>query len=154
MARVADRLLRLRQRHGGSQETVAEVVGVTQAAISRWENPEHPATPSAAELAALATHFGVTCDYLVGSSEHEDELPAGQALLDEGLLEALLQVRNKRELAALIGDDLAFGIYATIPERATVVSHAEAQRRLRQVDKHLRAIDEKLWREWARQVLG
>lgn len=154
VAKIAGRLHDLRVRRDHSQEEVARVVGVTQAALSRWENPEHPATPSAAELAGLADFFEVSLDYMVGRSQFETNLPTGEALVDQGLLDALAVAKTKQKLAELINFDLGFGVWASIPEGAEVVSHQEVQSRLRKVDKHLRSIDEKLWQEWARHVLG
>ncbi len=154
VAKIAARLHDLRLARDLSQEDVAAVVGVTQAALSRWENPDHPASPSAAEMTCLADFFAVNMDYMVGRSDYKTGLPAGQALVDQGLLDALAKVKNKQELAQLINFEIGFGVWASIPEDAEVVSHQEAQRRVRLVDKHLRSIDQDLWQEWARHVLG
>lgn len=154
VARIAGCLHDLRVKGNHSQEDIAKVVGVTQAALSRWENPEHPATPSAAELAGLAEYFAVSLDYIVGHSEFTTSLPAGEALVDQGLLDALAQAKTKKQLADLINFDLGFGVWASIPAAAEVVSHQEVQNRVRAVDKHLRSIDHDLWQEWARHVLG
>ncbi len=152
---ISRRLQELRLQRKLSQEAIAKILGVTQAAVSRWESPDHPAMPSAAELATLARHFEISADFLTGLSAYETPLPPRQALVDLRLLDSLTQTNSKQELSALLKDGLKYGaVYSSIPEGAAVLSHEEVNRKVREVDHHLRAIDEDLWRDWARSVLS
>lgn len=52
-----------RKRQGLSQEALAELVGVSRQAVSKWELDD--ATPEVAKLKALAAVFGITVDQLL-----------------------------------------------------------------------------------------
>ena len=55
---------RLRQGKGLTQEQLAEVMGVTAQAVSRWENDQ--AYPDVTMLPALAVFFGTSVDDIIG----------------------------------------------------------------------------------------
>lgn len=57
---IADRLQKLRKEHGYSQEQLADELGVSRQAISKWERGE--ASPDTENLIALARLYGVTVD--------------------------------------------------------------------------------------------
>lgn len=59
-----DNLLRLRKEHNLSQEELAEKLGVSRQAISKWETGT--ATPELSNLNALCGLFGVTPNELLG----------------------------------------------------------------------------------------
>ena len=64
----AERLRMLRTEKGQRQEDIANVIGVTKAAISGYENGwRHP---SDAILIKLAAYFQVSTDYLLGITDH------------------------------------------------------------------------------------
>ena len=60
----AERLKELRKEKGVSLKLLASEIGVSDIAISRWENEQR--VPNIESLVALAKYFGVSCDYLVG----------------------------------------------------------------------------------------
>lgn len=154
-ARIARRLAELRRQHRLSQEAVGQLLGASQATVSRWEDPDSPNLPSALECAELASHYGVTADWLLGLSEHRSPLPPGEAVIDQKQLEAFAAARTPAELEGLLECDLSFGtIWAEIPEGAELVSVQEAHRRVRRVDKIVRERHPALWKDWARVVLG
>ena len=64
---LAQRLKELRTRSGFSQEQVAERVGVSRQAVTKWE--AGAALPSTANLLALCDLFGVPMSELTGSQE-------------------------------------------------------------------------------------
>lgn len=72
-----ERLQALRQRAGMSQDQLAERLGVSRQAVSRWERDE--TMPETDKVIALADLFGVTTDYLLRpqpeSSETETKKP-------------------------------------------------------------------------------
>lgn len=60
----ANRLAELRRTHGLSQEELAERLGVSRQAISKWERAE--SSPDTDNLIALAQLYGVSMDVLLG----------------------------------------------------------------------------------------
>lgn len=56
----------LRMQSGISQKQLADVIGVSQQSINKYEN--HSVEPDIDTLIALADFFGVSVDYLVGHS--------------------------------------------------------------------------------------
>lgn len=54
-----------------SQQEVGDAVGVKQKVVSKWEVGED--TPKPHHIIALAKHFDVTTDYLLGVTEQERE---------------------------------------------------------------------------------
>jgi len=67
-----------RKRAGLSQEALAEKVGVSRQAVSKWELDD--ATPEVSKLMALAGAFGITTDQLLSGELPPEEPPkAAQA---------------------------------------------------------------------------
>lgn len=60
----AERLKELRKEKGLSMIELAQIIKVTDAAISNWENEINE--PKISYLKSLATFFGVSSDYLIG----------------------------------------------------------------------------------------
>lgn len=70
---LSEKILYCRKRCALSQEALAEKIGVSRQAISKWETGE--AAPELSKLALLAKTFGVTADWLIS----EDNLPESAA---------------------------------------------------------------------------
>ena len=73
-----EKLQRLRQRAGMSQDALAEKLGVSRQAVSRWERDE--TMPETDKVIALAELFGVTTDYLQRpqpEQSRQEATPAG-----------------------------------------------------------------------------
>ncbi len=64
---IAENLRRLRQERNMTQSELADQLGVSYQAVSRWENKS--SYPDIELLPAIASLFGVTVDYLLGSVE-------------------------------------------------------------------------------------
>lgn len=60
----AERLKELREEEGLSIVELGKAIGVSHAAISRWENCQR--VPNIIYVAALAKYFKVSTDYLCG----------------------------------------------------------------------------------------
>ena len=58
-----EKLQKLRQKAGLSQDALAERLDVSRQAVSRWERDE--TMPETEKVVALADLFGVTTDYLL-----------------------------------------------------------------------------------------
>ena len=65
------RLADLRKRNGFSQEALAEKMGVSRQAISKWERGE--STPDTDTLIELSRLYSVSLDSLVGNQEEKSE---------------------------------------------------------------------------------
>ena len=70
----ADRLQAERRKNGLTQEGLAEAMGVSRQAVSKWEQGE--GYPEVEKLLALADKFGVSLDYLM------DRAPLEKAPVD------------------------------------------------------------------------
>ncbi len=62
-----ERLKMLREKAGVSQQKIADMVGLTQQAVGKWENDK--AEPDLATVAKLAEFFDCSTDYLIGKSD-------------------------------------------------------------------------------------
>ena len=60
---MGEKILNMRKARGWSQEELAERVGVTRQAVSRWETGS--AKPDADKIIAICDLFGVSADYLL-----------------------------------------------------------------------------------------
>ena len=69
--KLSEKILTCRKRAMLSQEALAERIGVSRQAISKWETGE--AMPEVNKLLALAQTFGVTTDWLLSEDEPEPE---------------------------------------------------------------------------------
>ena len=64
---TANRLYELRKKNGLSQEELADKLGISRQAISKWERAE--ASPDTDNLILLAKLYGVTLDELLNSND-------------------------------------------------------------------------------------
>ncbi len=67
----ADKLIQLRKKSGWSQEELAEQLGVSRQAVSKWEGAQ--SIPDLDKVLALSRLFGVTTDYLLKDELGEAE---------------------------------------------------------------------------------
>ncbi len=68
---LQEKIYDCRKKAGLSQEALAEKIGVSRQAISKWETGE--ATPEISKLLLLAKTFGVTTDWLLSDNEPEEK---------------------------------------------------------------------------------
>ena len=66
-----EKLIQLRKARGLSQEALAEQLGVSRQAVSRWELGE--TTPDLTNLKQLSALYGVSADYLLHDEYASDE---------------------------------------------------------------------------------
>ena len=102
----SEKFLRLRKSAGLSQEEVADRLGVSRQAVSRWE--QGSALPDALNNSCICKVFGVSADYLINSVE--DARSEIKALFSDGAraesgaaVAAANRGRNKRILYACTG---------------------------------------------------
>ena len=65
--KLQEKILYCRKKAGLSQEALAERLGVSRQAISKWETGD--AVPEINKLLLLANVFGVTTDWLLSEEE-------------------------------------------------------------------------------------
>ena len=89
-------LFRLRTKKKVSQSVVAELLGVSRQAYSRYERNEHELGYEA--LSKLANYFDCSVDYLIGHSTYyyPDRLAYSEAGLSDPERELLLRYRQLR----------------------------------------------------------
>ena len=76
---TASNLASLRKIHGLSQETLAEKIGVSRQAVSKWERAE--SAPDTDHLIALAELYGISSDELLkGEANAEESTAKGRSL--------------------------------------------------------------------------
>lgn len=87
--KLSDKILQLRKAHGWSQEDLAEKLGVSRQAVSRWESAA--AQPDAANILHLSKLFGVTTDYLLHDEyESDNDLPKVRETTSNGLQQIMV----------------------------------------------------------------
>ena len=69
---VADRIQNLRKIKGISQEQLAEAIGVSRQAVSKWESEQ--STPDLEKIVLMSDFFDVTTDYLLKGIEPTNEI--------------------------------------------------------------------------------
>lgn len=75
---IANRLVNLRKQNNLSQEALAEKLGISRQAVSKWERAE--ASPDTDNLILLARLYGVSLDELLKT---EDEIPMPEQEAEE-----------------------------------------------------------------------
>ena len=113
---LADKITNLRKKAGWSQEELAEKLGVSRQAVSKWESAQ--SVPDLNKVLLLAKTFGVTTDYLLRDECEEPEEEAQPEALDD-LGEKLLPVSLEEANAFLtleraLVPKTAFGVFLCI----------------------------------------
>ncbi len=65
--KLSDRILELRRLKGISQEELADKLGVSRQAVSKWESEQ--STPDIDKIILMSEYFGTTYDYLLKGIE-------------------------------------------------------------------------------------
>ena len=107
---IANRLLAYRRAHGLSQEELAEKLGVSRQAVSKWERAE--AAPDTDNLIALAALYGVLIDELINGKD-EPKAAQTQESTQDTTAEAESEAESANESNADTGhrcDDIGINI--------------------------------------------
>lgn len=91
---IADRLVKLRKKYGYSQEELADKLGLSRQAVSKWERAE--ASPDTDNLICLAKLYGVSLDELLATEEDIDTIVEEQ--IKDNKEEAPAQEEKKVEI--------------------------------------------------------
>lgn len=69
---IADRIQSLRKTKGVSQEQLADALGVSRQAVSKWESEQ--TTPDLEKIILMSEYFEVTTDYILKGIETVEEM--------------------------------------------------------------------------------
>jgi len=94
---IGENIKHLRKKKGITQETLADHMHVSTAAVSKWERNE--SFPDISMVIPLASYFGVSTDELLGLDAAKNEEKITQYLEDANHLAALGKVYERFELA-------------------------------------------------------
>lgn len=87
--KLSDKIVRLRKSNGMSQEELADKLGISRQAISRWEMGT--AMPDATNILQLSRLFQVTTDYLLNDEYQSDnELPKVKEVKTDGIHQIMI----------------------------------------------------------------
>ena len=111
---IADRLVKLRKKYGYSQEELADKLGLSRQAVSKWERAE--ASPDTDNLICLAKLYGVSLDELLATDEDIDTIVDEQVKNDKK--EEPEPEQKTRTKGVIIDDD---GIRVQKKDGGTVV---------------------------------
>jgi transcriptional regulator with XRE-family HTH domain len=90
---IADKLVNLRKNHNLSQEDLAEKLGISRQAVSKWERAE--SSPDTDNLIKLATLYSISLDKLLNISVENSQLEMKNIQnIDDNLQKKLENKRN------------------------------------------------------------
>lgn len=95
-------LKRLRSEKGISQQALAEIIGISQQSVNKYEN--HNIEPDITTLILLAKYFNTSVDYLIGNTEIDhiiENLESYELNDDESTL-----INNYRKLSTAEKDSI------------------------------------------------
>ena len=102
---LADKIINERKRNAWSQEELADKLGVSRQAVSKWESAQ--SVPDIQRVIQMAQLFGVSTDYLLTGSHPEDlRKLCAQVLAD----------RDRRKKPVLSREELAVLVAAVLME--------------------------------------
>ncbi len=94
-----EKLVQLRKSRNMTQEQLAEALGVSRQAVSRWEAGD--STPDMINLLGLCDLFGVSADYLIHDNyQSDDDMPIVKEK-NERISEVKLKKKHYHLIAAI-----------------------------------------------------
>ncbi len=106
---TAKRLFEYRKANGFSQEELAEKIGVSRQAISKWERSE--SSPDTDNLIALANLYGITIDELLNGTDAPKKISEDQPK-EEQMLILPMDLPKKTGKIRFISDGTEFMLKA------------------------------------------
>lgn len=106
-----EKLLKLRKEKGLSQEALAEMIGTTRQAVSKWENDQ--GFPETEKLMLLSNIFEVSIDFLLKREKVVEETDEKGYYVSEEMARGYLI--NEKRMNKCVGLGFMFWILAGIP---------------------------------------
>ena len=78
---LSEKIYELRKKAGLSQEQLAEQLGVSRQAVSKWESGK--AVPESDTLVTISNYFHVTLDYLLKENDAAEPEPESEPAVSE-----------------------------------------------------------------------
>lgn len=104
---IANRLVALRKENNLSQEALAEKLGISRQAVSKWERAE--ASPDTDNLIALAKLYHISLDDLLKIHEDEEEIPSDSVEVTEEAQDSFAGTDGQTLNAEDVQDDVHVG---------------------------------------------
>lgn len=130
--RMTERLIQLRQEQGLSQSGLAEALGVSRQAVSRWETGA--AMPSAENLFCLSRLYGVPMDELIRGEEAELEQKTEPPAGTQDAPKEDRTLRRWRAAALVLAVLVCAGAYLVLSRNAGPKVHPIDELEERQID--------------------
>ena len=120
---IADRLVKLRKKYGYSQEELADKLGLSRQAVSKWERAE--ASPDTDNLICLAKLYGVSLDELLATDEDIDTIVKEQVKEEEKVEEEPNQenASSEKKRDRVIIDDKGIHVHDADGSSVEIGSH-------------------------------
>ncbi len=77
---IGTRIQNLRKQRGMSQEQLAEALGVSRQAVSKWEAEQ--SVPDIDKIISICDYFGVTTDYILRNTELPQTEPQSEPMVE------------------------------------------------------------------------
>lgn len=131
---IADRLVKLRKKYGYSQEELADKLGLSRQAVSKWERAE--ASPDTDNLICLAKLYGVSLDELLATDEDINTIVQEQVKEEAPAQEEKVEI-NKDDHVIFVGKD---GKKVTINDDGVTCYNADGTVKKHQFDTKMAVI--------------
>lgn len=92
---IGAKIQTLRKQQGMSQEQLAEALGVSRQAVSKWEAEQ--SVPDIDKIIAVCNYFGVTTDYILRGAETVQPTPAPNPSLRPDIPSNISETEDKGE---------------------------------------------------------
>ena len=100
---IANRLQKLRKEKGYSQEQLADELGISRQAVSKWERAE--ASPDTDNLICLAKLYGISLDELLNSDESIEDIRQSNLDKDEERKQSASTITIEKGKVIISDDD-------------------------------------------------
>lgn len=97
---IADRIQNLRKTKGLSQEQLADAIGVSRQAVSKWESEQ--ATPDLEKIILMSEYFEVTTDYLLKGIEPIEDTKSEHKTIGDVLDQKILTKENGKKTKTIL----------------------------------------------------
>ena len=133
---IANKLVKLRKQAGLSQEELADKLGLSRQAVSKWERAE--ASPDTDNLICLAKLYNVSLDDLLSTEDDPETIIKEQVKKEDEKAEEGIHIQN--DGVHLVDDE---GSEVIVKKGKVIVKGDEAKKHLDPVERRKRQI------EWA-----
>ncbi len=116
-----EKLIALRKKHVFTQEDLAEKLGVSRQAVSRWEAGD--TTPEMVLLKEICNVFNISADYLLNDDvENENDIPIIKSKNEEI---KIVKTKNRKNLLVLV---ISFAVASAFTNAGIITATSTAQR--------------------------